>query len=230
MTLYYKDDYVTLYHGDCLADHREWLEADVLVTDPPYGIGWKRGAGTGPKNQQGQRDPGHKGIQNDQDTTTRDAALEAWGNRPSLAFGSVLAPFPRNTKHVLYWQKPDNAGVIGATTGWRKDVELIFLSGEWPKRSAIRSSVLRSGGSIGGSSSPAGSTGHPHSKPVPLLENLITNCPPGIIADPFAGSGSTLVAAKALGRRVIGVELEEKYCEIIAKRCAQEVLDFGALA
>lgn len=228
--LYYQDDHVTLYHGDCLTEHREWLAADVLVTDPPYGIGWKRGAGTGPKNQRGQRDEGHRGIANDQDTSVRDEVVKAWAGRPALAFGSINAPLPPNLKHVLYWQKPDNAGVIGATTGWRKDVELVFVCGTWPRRSATRTSVLRSFGSIGGSSSPAGSTGHPHSKPIGLMQSLIADCPPGTIADPFAGSGSTLVAAKALGRKVIGVELEERYCEIIAKRCAQDVLDFGNIA
>lgn len=213
MSLYYQDDHVTLYHGDCLTEHREWLRADVLVTDPPYGIGWTIGQNDAAMSKS------HSGIQNDHDTVARDDVLHDWGSRPAIVFGSFRAAFPLEIKQTLVWQKPVDAGVVGSTTGYRTDTELIFLRGDHLRRNSSRSSVFQTSGGMS-----AYRSGHPHAKPVGLLERLI-EWTDGVIADPFSGGGATLVAAKNLGRRVIGVELEEKYCEITAKRCAQEVLD-----
>lgn len=73
-------------------------------------------------------------------------------------------------------------------------------------------------------------SGHPAEKPVALLSRLIVESTASIkpqvrvVLDPFAGSGSTLVAAKGYGHRAIGIEAEEKWCEVAAQRCAQEVL------
>lgn len=215
MEPYYEDDLVTLYHGDC-REVTAWLEADVLVTDPPYGIAWKKGQ----NNAAGST--AHAGIQNDESTAMRDAALELFDG-PCIVFGSFRAPFPAGTKQTLVWQKPIDAGVVGSTTGYRTDTELIFLIGDHGVRSPSRSSVLTSTGGVA-----RYRTEHPHSKPPGLLERLM-EWTSGVVADPFAGGGSTLLAAKALGRRAIGVELEERYCEIAAKRLAQDTL-FGGVA
>jgi DNA modification methylase len=216
MTLYYSDDLVTLHHGDCL-EITDWLEADVLCTDPPYGIAWSIGTNKKAKSS------AHSGIQNDGDTSYRDRALELWGDAPGVVFGSWRASFPARAQ-TLIWRKPVDAGVVGSTTGFRNDTELIFLTGKWPKRNSQWSSVITT--DLGMHSY---LNGHPHAKPVPLMQRLI-EATTGTVADPFSGGGSTLVAAASLGRNAIGVELEERYCELIAKRLSQQAFDFGASA
>lgn len=222
MSIYYEDDLVTLYHGDCRKE-LAWLEADVLVTDPPYGRDWKQADGNKPY---GWRSSSHKGIANDRDTVVRDAALVAWGDRPAVVFGDLMLAPPSGAKHVLIYDKGGDAGMRGAVGGYRRNVEAVYLIGPHGATFGGRSAVLATRVSAGGNLSRT--TGHPHTKPGDIMCALIENAPAGTIADPFAGSGSTLFAAKYLGRRAIGVELDEAYCETAAKRLAQDTLFGGA--
>lgn len=222
-TPYFTDGTVTLYHGDCL-EVLDWLEADVLVTDPPYGRDWKQGDFAWSTKTQKR-----EGIANDATTAVRDAALSKWGGvRPMIVFGDLMLTPPEGTKLVGIYAKPADSGLRGAIAGVRRDAEAIYLGGKLSTGLGGRSSIFRSSRPLVGS--PHGivatSGGHPHAKPLDLLTDLIS-LTTGVIADPFAGSGSTLVAAKALGRRAIGVELEERYCEMAARRLSQGVLDFG---
>jgi hypothetical protein len=220
---YYQDDLVTLYHGDC-REVTEWLAADVLVTDPPYGRKWKQGR----LKPERLADDSHAGIANDLDTSVRDAALSMWGDRPAIVFGDLMLAPPAGTKQVLIFRKQPNAGTRGATGGYRRDVEAIYLIGPWPTGLGGRSSIITTGSrSAGNPSSVQSRYGHPHAKPVDTMEELVSGCPDGVLADSSTGTGSTLIAAKQLGRRAIGVELEERYCEIAARRLAQDTL-FGA--
>ncbi len=213
---YYQDEWVVLYHGDCL-EITDWLAADVLVTDPPYGIAGGRLSRHDAGGRQVHADAGWDSL------TIRDNALALWGNRPRAVFGTPKQPDLEHRGVRLIWDKGDDCGMGDLSWPFGATYEVIWVHGDgWAGKR--RSSILRSPRLT----SDASTIGHPTPKPIALMETLISYAPPGIIADPFAGSGSTLVAAKALGRKAIGVELEERYCEIAARRLAQDVLDFGS--
>jgi site-specific DNA-methyltransferase (adenine-specific) len=220
-TPYYADDLATLYLGDC-REITDWLAADVLVTDPPYGRGWRQG-------QIGTTHRGHPGIANDGDTSVRDVALAAWGaDRCAVVFGDLMLPPPVGNKQTMVFGKPSNAGLRGAMGGFRRDAEAVYLLGPWPTGIGGRSSIITTGAVKYGHGGPSDRYGHPHAKPVDVMETLISACPDGTIADPFAGSGSSLVAARNLGRSAIGIEIDEKYCEQAARRLSQMTLDLEA--
>ena len=220
---YYSDDHVTLWHGDCIEMADLWTCADVLVTDPPYGVKWVSGISN--YSRHGRTNYTTEPISGDDSTAARDAVLATWGDRPAVLFGSWRAPRPCRTTHRLIWHKRGmNPGPVNAAFMSQDEEIYILGDGAWRKSSPPLRSVLATTESR---SLAVTETGHPTPKPVGLMETLIDRCPPGVIADPFAGSGSTLVAARNLGRKAIGVELEERYCEIIARRLAADVLDFG---
>lgn len=222
MSIYYQDEWVTLYHGDCLTI-TDWLAADVLVTDPPYGMGYAGFGGRAGRADHSRHDP----IAGDDTPEMRDAALAMWSPRPALVFGTWRVERPALTRTVLTWDKSVNGPGMGALDlPWGLTTEEVYVLG--------RGFTGKRGGSVLACppmhSQDSDRPDHPTPKPLGLMQALIAKCPPGVIADPFAGSGSTLVAAKALGRKAIGVELEERYCEIAARRLAQDVLDFGGVA
>lgn len=224
MKPYYQDNHVTLYHGDCL-EVTEWLAAEVLITDPPYGMAFRSGQRTDRIDRQGQLSTRFDKIAGDENPRIRDDVLQRWGTtRPAAVFGTWRIPKPSSTTQVLIWHKHGaGPGMGDLNSAFGTNHEDIYLLGKWERNARRRGSVITT------ESSPSGYTtkiGHPTPKPVGVMEILIECAPPGVIADPFAGSGSTLLAARNLGRRAIGVELEERYCEIIAKRLDQMCLDF----
>lgn len=226
MQPYWADGQVSLFFGDC-REVTEWLAADVLVTDPPYGRGWRQNAGLPNADGHGCG-KANPGIRNDESTGMRDEALRLWGRKPAVMFGDLLIPQPEGAVQALIYGKPADAGIRGARAGFRRDAEAIYLVGPWPAGIGGESSVIRTAGWVAGPRGAAVRYGHPHAKPVDVMETLIAACPAGVIADPFAGSGSTLVAARNLGRPAIGVELEERYCEKAALRLNQAELFGGA--
>jgi DNA modification methylase len=201
-----------LYHGDCLQE-TAWLDADVLVTDPPYGMAYESGW---------VKDRPSQAISGDNDIALRDKTIELWGNKPAIVFGTWRVEKPKNVKQTGIWDKGDDPGMGDLSLPWGSSFEEFYILG--------KGFIGKRGGAVIRANKPPVSNrpDHPTPKPVGLMEKLIEHTV-GTIADPFAGSGATLIAARNLGRKVIGVELEEKYCEIIATRLSQQAFNFEEL-
>ena len=210
MKPYYEHAGVTIFCGDCL-ELLPTLTSDVLVTDPPYGIDMEAFA--------------------DEIETASMGVDAAQGHRAAIfASPRTLPDFWKRVEtwswERLLWLWKDG-DIAHPWRGWHMNSEAIIIASRtregWPAYDSTRSDCYRVGFS-------GGKNGHPAAKPLSVVSDLVARLsrPTDVILDPFAGSGTTLVAAKNLGRRAIGIEIEERYCEIAAKRLSQEVMQFGA--
>lgn len=222
---YYSDDLVALHHGDAM-ELLPTITADVLVTDPPYGVGLgESNAGNGPRH--GLTRFGYASHEDTYDNFVElvvpilDAAIDAT-KRAAVFTGP----------HVHEQRKPDAIGGIYSPAaagrhrwGFKTFLPVLFYGTAPGLHKGSKHTAVRSTAS-------AEPNGHPCPKPIEWMAWLIdlAAAPSDVVFDPFAGSGTTLVAAKRLGRRAIGVEIEERYCEIAARRLDQGVLDFGEVS
>ncbi len=243
MSLYYSDDHVTLYHGDC-ADVIPSLPAvDLLLTDPPYSVSTSKPFTR--RNRKGTRNfDFFAGDQEwavmtaavvDRVTAAAEKARAAYVWCGHRQFGPLVEWFEGggwSTRPVV-WRKrcpiPAPPGV-----GFDSAVELCvyaFREGrKWTAPTGQRCpNVIDADGYRHGR---PGKEDHPTQKPPQTVEYplLLSTEPGDLVLDPFAGSGTTLRIAKDNGRKAIGVEIEERYCEVIARRLAQDCLDFGEVS
>lgn len=224
MKPYYQDDAVTIYHGDC----RESIvglshDCDVLITDPPYGVG----LGTHGAALDGRSN--HVLVK---------AGYESYDDSPEN-FDSIVVPVVSTALDIIgrgavfcaghmIWKLPPAAVVGGVflpsargrnVWGYASLAHCLFYGSAPDLNLGCKATAISSTASCQ-------DNGHPCPKPDKWMRWIVdlASRPGETVLDPFAGSGTTLRAAKDLGRRAIGIEIEEKYCEIAARRCAQEVL------
>lgn len=222
MKPYYQDDFATIYHGDC-REVLPGISADVVLTDLPYGIDL---------DYDGYDDS----ASNLDDLVAKSLPLmRAAAPVVALTCGVVNQwRYPKPT-WVLCWYQANaftSTGYYGFNM-WQP--VLCYGTDPYLKRGRGRQQdIVRTTANLGtnfGADNPP--KGHPCPKPLPPWRKVLLRLSPDasdVVLDPFMGSGTTMRAAKDLGRRSIGIDQSEAYCEIAAKRLAQEVLDFGGVA
>jgi DNA modification methylase len=201
MRPYYEEDGITIYHGDC-REILPQLGTDAILTDPPYGVGAHNGIGK-------------YGRIRSKGNPAWDVAGVDLAHLPDvqrIIWGGNYFHLPQSRMFLL-WDK--GAGFAGRDFA---ECEQAWCS--WDGNARIyRRDPLAHRDYVGKE--------HPTEKPIPLMQWCVGRFPNpvSVLADPYLGSGSTLVAAKNIGMRAIGIELEERYCEIAAKRLSQSVLE-----
>lgn len=227
MSPYYDEDGITIYHGDCreIAPNATY---DVVVTDPPWGTSTATNAQRFTRNAspwwsevENKHVRAHAPIHDDD----KEFDPRPWIDRPSILWGANH--FTRHLPHSggwLIWDKRKGAEDM-AEKGWPLgEAELAWTNVRGSTRvfRNLWAGLLRQ--------AEKGEFYHPTQKPVALMEWCINFTPAlSTVLDPYMGSGSTLVGARLQGRRAIGIEIEEKYCEIAVQRLAQGVLSFDSV-
>jgi site-specific DNA-methyltransferase (adenine-specific) len=209
---YYEHGGIVIYHADC----REVLpfvgEVDLLCTDPPYGIGEARAKNRTRSNIAAATDYGVAAW----DDAPPSRWLFDWLaeiSRHQIIFGGNYFALPASSCWLV-WDK-DNTGDFA-------DCELAWTN----LHKAVRKFVWRWNGMLQEPGARKETRFHPTQKPEAVMRWAIGQAPNDctLILDPYMGSGTTLRAAKDLGRRAIGIEIDERYCEIAARRLSQNVL------
>ena len=218
MTPYYEHGGITIYHGDCrevLPQLHEFV--DAVIADPPYGIGFN-------EYESHNDDPGkYLSLLKPAVELTENRMKDGWCIWFQSATTVRLWPkwFNRNFRIIAYpktfTQILKNRGPLYST-----DYALFWSVGEpLTPRGHGRDWCVAETADMS-----RRFPGHPCNRPIDEMLHAVDvfTWPGFVVLDPFMGSGTTLVAAKQLGRRAIGIEIEERYCEIAVKRLAQEVL------
>lgn len=202
---YYEEEGITIYHGNCKEVLPTLHPVDVILTDPPYGIArvWQGSfSGGWSKSRQEQS------LRNEWDKEPPSADI--WPLILSLCdkviiWGGNYFPLPPSRGWLVWVKCERNFSLSEAELAWTS-IDTVIRVYDRPRHIQGRE--------------------HPTEKPLELMKWCLSKAEGDLVLDPFMGSGTTLRAAKDLGRKAIGIEIEEKYCEIAAKRLAQKVFEF----
>lgn len=210
MKPYYDHKGITIYHGDCREILPSLPKVDLVLTDPPYGVNLEYASYI--------------------DTEENWFALMT-DVIPMLRRVAKMVIFPSCQIKRLGWFYSNHAPdwIIAWHKGSPGHVSTIGFNDWEPLLVYGRTDGLSMHDFLSvPNCEQMGAYGHPCPKPLRWATWLIGRaCPDGgTVLEPFMGSGTTLRAAKDLGRKAIGIEIEEKYCEIAAKRLQQEVFNF----